>query len=77
MTPDAFYSGARKAVRLARECEREATCDDRIWHVYMLSEARRHRERAAFYLRSMKWQREDSAVRNLNSQLKELEHECQ
>ena len=59
MTSAELYAGARKAVRMARECEREATCDDRIWHVYMLSEARRHRERAAQYLQSRKWQLND------------------
>ena len=74
MTANAFYSGARKAIRLAHECEREATCDDRIWHVYMLSEARRHRERAAWYLQSHKWQLENRAV-PANSQLKETSHD--
>jgi hypothetical protein len=59
MTPKALYSGARMALRLARQCQREATCDDRKWHVYMLSEAKRHRERAAYYLRSRKWIIED------------------
>jgi hypothetical protein len=42
MTPKALFSGARMAVRLARECDRE---DDRF-------EAMRHRERARDYLRS-------------------------
>ena len=66
MTPAALYSGARKAVRLACECDREADLpsslmpsDHRIWKAYMLSEARRHRERAAWYLRSRKWQLND------------------
>lgn len=59
MTPAALFAGARRAVRLARDCKRDATCDDRLWHVYMLTEARRHRERAAYYLRSRKWILED------------------
>ena len=42
MTPKALFSGARMALRLARECDRE---DDRL-------EAMRHRERARDYLRS-------------------------
>jgi hypothetical protein len=42
MTPQALYSGARMAVRLARECDRD---NDRL-------EAMRHRERARDYLRS-------------------------
>ena len=42
MTPKALYSGARMALRLARECDRD---DDRF-------EAMRHRERARDYLRS-------------------------
>jgi hypothetical protein len=42
MTPKALYSGARMALRLARECDAEG---DRF-------EAMRHRERARDYLRS-------------------------
>jgi hypothetical protein len=42
MSPAALYAGARMALRLARECDRE---DDRL-------EAMRHRERARGYLRS-------------------------
>lgn len=76
MTPSLLYAGARDAVRLARECKREATCNDRIWHVYMISEARRHRERAAWYLRSRKWQLEDSDVLEIpTSTPKELGHD--
>jgi hypothetical protein len=50
MTPHTLFSVARSALRLARCCIRDATCYDRAWHVYMLTEARRHRERAAWYL---------------------------
>jgi hypothetical protein len=42
MTPSALYSGARQAMRMAREAQRE---DD-------LLEALRHKERAREYLRS-------------------------
>lgn len=40
MTPTALYSGARAAAKLALECTRDGE----------LSEALRHRERAAWYL---------------------------
>lgn len=42
MKPRSLFSGARQALRLARECEREG----------FPSEADRHRDRAAYYLRS-------------------------
>jgi hypothetical protein len=42
MTPKALYSGARMAVRLARECDRD----------HDMLEALRHRERARQYLKS-------------------------
>lgn len=54
MTPTALYSGARKAVKLARECERQADLYDKEWWSYMRKEAVRHRERAAGYLKSRK-----------------------
>lgn len=50
MTPHILYSCARKAVRLSMECERSSLDFDGDWHCYMMGEARRHRERAAWYL---------------------------
>lgn len=50
MSATALYSGARSALRLARECLREADDYGPDWHDKMLNEAERHRERAAFYL---------------------------
>lgn len=55
MTGAALYAGARAALRLARQCELSASEYDRAWHVHMLVEAKRHRERACYYLRSRKW----------------------
>ena len=52
MTPAALYSGARMAIKLARECERDAELYDLEWFRHMQSEAKRHRERAAGYLKS-------------------------
>lgn len=59
MTPQALFSGARMAVRLAHECDIEAKCKDIIWAVYMKSEARRHRDLARYYLRSRRWMLKD------------------
>lgn len=52
MTPKALYSGARQAIRFARECERSSLDYDAAWHEYMRRESARHRERAADYLKS-------------------------
>lgn len=46
----ALYSGARSAMRLARACLQEADAYGPEWRDKMISEAQRHRERAAFYL---------------------------
>lgn len=52
MRPCDLYAGARDAVRLARECDQSADEFDEDWRLKMISEAERHRERAARYLRS-------------------------
>lgn len=52
MTPKALFSGAREAIKKARECERSSLDYDDAWHDYMLAESKRHRERAADYLQS-------------------------
>jgi hypothetical protein len=59
MTPDLLYSSARMAMKLARECELSSLDFDNAWHDYMISEARRHRDRAAHYLRSRRWMLND------------------
>ena len=64
------------ALKLARECEREA--DDLFdqmpsldmgnkWMAHMRAEAKRHRERAADYLRSRKWILDNMEDRNSQS----------
>lgn len=55
----ALYSGARKAARLALAWEREGYPD----------EAKRARERAAYYLRSRRW-----ILNDLEKQQKEETH---
>lgn len=52
MTPAALFSGARRAVRLARECEQSSIDYDKEWFAYMRDEAARHRDRARTYLKS-------------------------
>lgn len=52
MTPSLLYSGARMAVKLARDCDRSASEYDDEWRQKMRDEAKRHRERAATYLKS-------------------------
>lgn len=53
MTREAYYAGARSAVRLARRCYREAEAggDDAL---DMRLEALRHFIRASYYMRSRK-----------------------
>jgi len=46
----AFWTGAKAALRLAHECEAAALTGDRRHAEHWLKEARRHRERAAWYL---------------------------
>lgn len=47
---DGFYQGARMALRLAREYEREAYSYDVEWYRTAVSEAFLARERARWYL---------------------------
>lgn len=54
MTPAALFSGARSAVLLARECERDMDLYDADWARRMREAAKEHRARAARYLRSRK-----------------------
>ena len=46
----ALYSGARSAMKLSRACLREADDYGPDWRDKMISEAKRHKERAEFYL---------------------------
>lgn len=55
MTPKALYSGARKAARLALECERSSLDYDKDWHDNMIRQSAEHRNRAIDYLQSRKW----------------------
>lgn len=51
MTPQALYSGARDAIRLARACDRDMRETDSIaWAFAQMGEAARHRRRARRYL---------------------------
>jgi len=45
-----FWCGAKDALRLAYECEEAALQGDRRHAEHWLAEAKRHRERAAWYL---------------------------
>lgn len=45
-----LYRGARNAIRLARECERDAAKHSGAWRQHLLIEAARHRDRADWYL---------------------------
>lgn len=54
MTPPILFSCARRALRLSIECERSSIDypSDPGWAPYMMEESKRHRERAADYLKS-------------------------
>lgn len=45
-----YLGGARSALKMAHECEAAALTGDRKHADYWLNEAKRHRERAAWYL---------------------------
>jgi hypothetical protein len=50
MTRDPLRYGAKSALKMAHECEAAALTGDRKHAEYWLAEAKRHRERAAWYL---------------------------